>query len=78
VLREAEVEHLGVAAVRDEEVARLDVAVDNAGRVCRGEGVGNLLRQGDRLADVDRPSPQTVCQRLAVEKLEDEERRADG
>ena len=41
-LRQAEVENLGVPALRDEDVGRLDVAMNDALRVCGVQRVGNL------------------------------------
>ena len=42
VLRQAEVENLGVAAFRDENVCGFDIAMNDAFAVSRVEGIGNL------------------------------------
>ena len=73
-LREAEVEYLHLAAFGDEDVRRLDVAVDDAGRVRGVERVGDL----DGIVEEQRPSAAACrdapAQRRAVEHLHDEER----
>jgi len=50
-LRQAEVEDLGVAAIRDEEIRRLDVAVNNA------LSVGGIESVGDFDAEVEAGAP---------------------
>jgi hypothetical protein len=50
-LREAEVEHLGLAAFGHDDVGWLDVAVDDAGGVRRVERVGNFDREIDKTID---------------------------
>ena len=49
-LREAEVEHLDRAVVADHDVARLEISVDDAPCVRRGDGVGRLDRNTEQLA----------------------------
>ena len=77
VLGEAEVEDLGLAALRDEDVRRLDVAVHDAARVRGLEGIGDLRRR-DRAASraCSGPAAEPVPQRLALEQLHGDERLA--
>jgi len=44
---EAEVQDLGAPAGGDDDVLGLEVAVDQARGVCRGEPFGDVLRQAD-------------------------------
>ena len=77
--RDAEVEHLDAAVARDEEVRGLDVAVDDARRVRRGEHVEQLAadRDGHRARAARRPSGSSSWSTdVPVEQLHDEERRA--
>ena len=41
-LREAEVEHFDASMLRNDHVRGFHVAMDDAGRVCRREGIGDL------------------------------------
>src|SRR5205814_6438322 len=71
-LGQAEVEQLYHAVARDEDVLRLEVAMDDAARVRRREAVG------DGRADLDGPPPrqraalQEAAQRVALEQLRDD------
>ena len=47
-LREAEIEHFDDARVGDHHVARLEIAVDDAGRVGGGQRIGDLDGVGNR------------------------------
>ncbi len=69
--REPEVEQLRLleAAAGQEEVARLDVAVDDAAPVRAGQRVGDAAAEVDALADGQRPAGQAVRQVLALEPL---------
>ena len=67
--REAEVEQLGVAARRDEDVGRLDVAMHDAGVVRGVERVGDLHAEVDDGAGRQRPRPEHVEQRHPAEQL---------
>ena len=60
-LRQAEIEHLRVAARRDEDVGRLDVAVDDALRVRGVQRVGNLDRRGRAAARSASGLPPMRC-----------------
>ena len=55
------------------DVARLQVAMQDAGAVRLVEGAGDLGRVAQRLAERQRPARQPRRQRLAVEVLHDEE-----
>src|ERR1051325_11140025 len=51
-LGEPKVKHLHVAVMPDHYVFRLDVAMDDAGFVCGGKGVGNFNRNIQRVAEL--------------------------
>ena len=70
---ESEIENLGVAAVGNKDVRRLDVAVDNALGVGGIERVSYFNRQIEYGVDVQRPMSDGVLQRLAVEVLQNDE-----
>ena len=53
---QTEVENLGVAAVGDENVGGLDVAVDDSLAVRGFEGVGNFDGQGEQAIEFHRPA----------------------
>ncbi len=72
-LREAEVEHLRVAARSDEDVGRLDVTVDDSAAVSGVERVGDLDRDVDRSIDIERLLLYDMSQRVALEQLHDDE-----
>ena len=70
---DAEVGDLGRALLVDEDVLRLDVAVDDAAPVRGAERAGDLDRVGDRLVDRQAPEPaDPVLERLALDVLEDD------
>ena len=71
-----EVENLGVAAAGDEQIRRLDVAVDDPGGVRRLERIGDLDRECQQQVDVERAPGDTMLQRRPVEELHDQERAA--
>ena len=70
-LRQAEVEDLDVAVPADEEVLGLQVPMDDALLVRRGETPGNLERVVHGLLRGDRTGVELLAQRLAFEKLHD-------
>ena len=74
-LREAEVEDLDPPVLRQEQVLRLQVPVDDPLLVRRGESLRDLDGVVDRLADRERPGEQARPQRLALEQLRDDVRR---
>ncbi len=70
-LRQAEVEDLDVAVPADEEVLGLQVPMDDALLVRRGETPGNLERVVHGLLLGDRAGVELPAQRLAFQKLHD-------
>jgi hypothetical protein len=72
VLREAEIQDLDDAALHQEEIGGLDVAMENAGAVRRIKRIGDLDAEVDRLMDLDRPVRQQLAQGLPLEQLHHE------
>ena len=70
---QAEVEELGVAVLRQEDVLGLDVAVDDSLPVRRREAFRHLQPDVESLPERQRPLGQRLAQRLAFQKLLDEE-----
>ena len=68
-LRQPEVEDLDAAVLRHEHVLRLQVAVDDALLVRRGQAVGDLHGEVDGLAGREPAAGQSAAQRLAFEQL---------
>ena len=78
-LGDAEVDDLGLAARRDHDVGRLDVAVDDAGVVGSGEPACDLRAEGDDALDRQRPALDVLLERLALVAGHDDEHPAvDG
>ena len=73
--RQAEVEQLH-AVRREEHVRRLEVAVDDAARVQRGQRGQHAEADRHRLGDAQRPAPQALGERLALEQLHGDEQLA--
>ena len=73
-LGEAEIEHLRLAALVDEDVGRFDVAVDDAARVRCIEGIGDLNGEIEQPGQRNRFAVDFGLQRSAFEQLEDDER----
>ena len=71
-LREAEIEHLDLAVLRELDVRRFQVAVDDALLVSLFEGLGDLPRDLDRFVDRNRSATETHRELLAFNQLEDE------
>ena len=71
--RQSKVENLGVAALGDENVRGLDVAVDDPLRMGRVERIGDLNRQTKQNISVDGLAGDEMLQRHPVEKLHDQE-----
>jgi hypothetical protein len=63
-----------VSALGDEDVRRLDVAVDDTSSVSGVERVGDLGGQTQQDIGLDGFSGDAMLQRHAVQKLHDEER----
>jgi len=72
-LRQSKVENLGVSAFGDEDVRRLDVAVNNAFRVGRIERVGDFNRQVHQRVIVHRTGADGMLEREAVQELHRDE-----
>src|ERR1019366_9154344 len=68
-LSEAEVENLGMAALANEDIRRLDVAVDDPFGVRRIEGVGDLDSELKNRVAVQRPARYPVLQSQPVKEL---------
>ncbi len=75
-LRQTEVEDLDAAVPGEEQVLGLQVPMDDPLLVGRGEALGDLHRVVDRLADRDRARAEAAPERLALEQLRDDVRRA--
>ncbi|GAC1599523.1 MAG: hypothetical protein NVS4B10_10770 [Myxococcales bacterium] len=67
-----EVEDLESAVGGDEEILRLEIAMNDARVMGRGETLGELGGQIERLAQRQRLSEQHLAERLPLEQLEDE------
>ena len=71
--RDPEVGQLRPALGVDQDVLRLDVAVDHVAGVGDGEAAGDLDRVGERLLGVERADPgDPLLQRLPFDVLEDD------
>ena len=71
--RDAEVGQLGAPLLVDQDVLRLDVAVDHVAAVGDAEAARDLDRVGDRLLRVERADPpDPLLQRLSLDVLEDD------
>ena len=66
---EAEVENLDATVFGDEQVVGLQVAVDDSFFVRGGESVRDLHSVVDRLAQRQRPAPESLGKRLAFEQF---------
>ena len=71
VLRQAEVEHLR-PRLREHDVARLEIAMDDAEAVRGVERAGDVDRHAERLAQRQRPARDRVGERLPFEVLHDQ------
>ena len=77
-LGDAEVEDLGVALGGDQHVVGLEVAVDDADRVRRGERRQHLGHDLDQAAERDRAGPHDLGEGVALDVLHHDERPAVG
>src|SRR5437016_1819465 len=75
-LRETKVENLDAAVFGDEEVLRLEIAVNDALVVRGGQSMGDLDAVVDGFANRERAALQRMTQRFADEQFGDEVRRA--
>ena len=76
-LGDAEVEHLDRAAASDEEIGRLDVAMDDALGMRGLERVGHLGAELQHFVHGERTAGDAILQRLAIEQLHHHELLAD-
>src|SRR5229473_39136 len=72
-LRQSEVQDLGVSAVGDKNVGRLDVSVNDALAVRRVQRIGHLNPQTTQNIRRNRPAADTMFQCYALEKLHGDE-----
>ena len=73
-LRQAEIDDLHVAVMRQHDVGGLEIAMHDARAVRGGQPGGDIARDARRLADGQRPALDALPQRLAVvERHRDEE-----
>ncbi len=72
-LRQAEVEDLDPAVVRDDDVGGLQVPVDDPALVRGLERLGDLARDRKRFLERDRPARDPRVQALAFDELHDED-----
>ena len=75
-LGQSKIENLGVPAPRDEDIRRLDVAMDDSLGMRRIERIRNLHAEIEHLLDRQRFIFDPVLQRLAIEKFHGDERLA--
>jgi hypothetical protein len=66
--REAEVRHQHRAVGLDEDVAGLQVLVDDSGLVRGVQGAGDLVHDAQGRADVERPPAEDVAEGAAVDQ----------
>src|SRR5262249_55450774 len=71
-LGDAEIEQLRVAGPVDEDVGRLDVAVDDQVGVRMGDGLENVEKEAEPLLDPEAAVPAIGVDRLALDVLEHE------
>ena len=71
---QSEIENLGMVALGDENIRRLNVAMDNVLGVGRLERVGNFNRQTQKQSQFDGTEGDAVFQRRPFQKLHRDER----
>src|ERR1700744_3087205 len=65
--RQSEVEYFGLLAIGDENIGRLDVAVNDALGVSGIEGVGNLLAEFEETLEIEAAARDRVLERFAFQ-----------
>src|SRR5215467_5998852 len=70
---QTEVENFGMAALRDENIGGLDIAMNDVFGMRSVQGIGNFDGESQHVAHFHRLSANTVLQRDAVEKLHGDE-----
>jgi hypothetical protein len=76
VVGQAEIQDLHAAIARDEDILRLQIAVDDAVLVRRRQAEGDLLRAFGSRFRLERAGLQALAQRPAFEQLRDQVRQA--
>ncbi len=71
--RQSEIENLGVAAIGNEDVRGLDIAMNDSPDVRGIEGIGHFNRQREQALELHRPAIDQMFQRLAAEALHHDE-----
>ena len=74
LLRQTEIENLGVTALGDENVGRLDVAMNDSFGVSGIQCIGNLDGQIEQNIRLDGLSRDAMLQREAIQKFHGDER----
>ncbi len=72
-LRQSEIQNLGVAALGDENVCRIDIAMNDAMRVRGVQRVGNLDSEPEQKVNFQRTPRNAVHQGHAVQKFHGDE-----
>jgi hypothetical protein len=75
-LRQSEIEHLCLAALGDENVRRLDIAMHDSLRVRGGERLSHMDRNLEQLLQFHRLAMDELFQALALQLLHHDERMA--
>ena len=76
IFGQTEIQNLGMAALSDEDVGRLDVAMDDALGCAASNASAISMRNGQQRFVVQRPCRDQMLQRHAVKKLHGNERPA--
>ena len=71
--RQPEVENLGVAAIGNEDVRRLNIAMDDSPDVRGIESIGHFNREREQALELHGPAVDQMFQRLAAEALHHDE-----
>src|SRR5262249_24582304 len=78
LLCQAESKQLGIATYSNENVSRLDVAMDDSFAVGCVQRVGHLNGERQRSSDIQRPAGNPLAERFALQQLHDEKRMPRG
>ena len=77
-LGQTKIQHLGLAALRQENIGRLNVAVDDAFFVRGIQGVGGLDTDAHQIVHRNRAAADPLAQRLALQQFHGDEVMAVG
>src|SRR5688500_3609996 len=72
-LGEAEIEYFCLPSRSNENIRRLEIAMDDTFRMCRLDRIGDVRAESQYSFDVERTATDPVCQRSAVEQFHDDE-----